>query len=140
MIADQSALQEIKQSWHGVEALKQKVQRALLGSFAQGASFAIFVADSAHNLPFVHAYAVLNDALQQLAKEGHFTCKSIFLGKLLSASEKTLAWRNFALIKAGAERRNSVAHRGEVLPRAECWQYIDAIKDELQAWRIIDTS
>ena len=140
MISDQAALEEINRSWQGVEALKDKVQRALLGSFAQEASIVIFVADSAHNLPFIHAYSVLNDTLKQLAKEGHFPCKSIFLGALLDASEIALPWKNFALIKKGADRRNDVAHHGNVLPRTECWKYIDAIRDELRKWRVVGAS
>ena len=138
MISDRAALEEIRQSWNGVEALRGKLQRALLGSFAQGASFVIFIADSAHNLPFVHAYAVLNDVLAQLAKEGQFHCNSIFLGKLLAASQEKLAWKAFPLIKEGAERRNDVAHRGEVLPRGDCWKYIDSIRDQLRVWEILE--
>jgi hypothetical protein len=140
MIADQAALDEIRQSWRGVEALRDKLQRALLGSFAQGASFVVFVADAAHNLPLVHAYAVLNDVLEQLSKEGHFRCNSIFLGALLAESKEKLPWKDFPLINEGMLRRNGVAHRGEVLPRADCWKYTDVIRDQLVVWRILDAS
>jgi hypothetical protein len=98
------------------------------------------VSDAAHNLPFLHAYSVLNDTLQQLASEGKFTCKSIFLGKLLAESEKVLPWNDFALIKSGVDRRNDLAHRGDVLPRGDCWKYIDAIKTELMLWGILIAS
>lgn len=137
MIKDAIALQELRDSWRGVEALRDKLQRALLGSFAQGASFAIFAADAAHNLPFVHACAALNDTLAQLQSEGHFRCRSIFLGALVSSSKVALPWKNFALIEEAVTRRNDVAHRGEVLPRKDCWRYIDAIKIELTAWSIV---
>jgi hypothetical protein len=137
MIKDLAVLQEVQNSWRGVEALRDKLQRALLGSFAQGASFAIFAADAAHNLPFVHACAVLNDVLEQLKEEKHFQCKSFFLGKLLAASEAKLPWTNFDTIREAATRRNAVAHRGEVLPRKDCWRYIDAIKSELVTWNIV---
>ena len=119
MISDPVALAEIRESWKGVEALRGRLQRGILGSFAQGGSFVIFVADAAHNLPFVHACAVLNDVLAQLAKEGRFTCKSIFLGALVAASKAKLPWKDFALIKEGVDRRNGVAHRGEILPRGD---------------------
>ncbi|MEX2214123.1 MAG: hypothetical protein WD768_08350 [Phycisphaeraceae bacterium] len=140
MIADTSALTEIRESWRGVEGLRDKLQRALLGSFAQGASFAIFAADAAHNLPFVHACAVLNDVLEQLKQEGHFQSKSIFLGALLSASRGKLAWKNLPLIDEAVARRNDVAHRAEVLPRADCWRFIDAIREELVSWSILQAS
>lgn len=137
MITDRAALEEIRRSWTGAESLRGRVQRALLGSFAQGATFAIFVADAAHNLPFVHGYAVLNNVLLQLAREGRFECNSIFLGKLLAESEKRLPWVNFPLVKEGADRRNDVAHHGEVIPRADCWRYMDAIKEQLVAWQVL---
>ncbi|MBN1569812.1 MAG: hypothetical protein JXA73_18345 [Acidobacteria bacterium] len=139
MIRDKATLEEIRQSWIGVETLKNKVQRALLGPFAQGASFIIFIADSAHNLPLLHSYAVFNDVLQQLAKEGKFKCKSIFLGALLAASEKALSWKDFTLIKEGADRRNNMAHHGDVLPRGDCWKYIEGIREQLVAWAILDS-
>ena len=137
MITDTAALTEIRESWRGVEGLRHKLQTALLGSFSQGATFAIFAADAAHNLPFVHACAVLNDVLEQLKQEGHFHSKSIFLGALLSASKAKLPWNDFPMIEEAVARRNDVAHRAEVLPRADCWRFIDAIRDELVSWSIL---
>ncbi len=140
MISDHSALTEIRESWQGVEALRGRIQRALLGSFAEGGSFAIFAADAAHNLPFMHAYSVLNDVLKQLEKESHFTCESIFLGSLLHASKDILPWEEFRFIKEGVDRRNHVAHKGEVLPRAECWKHIDTVHEQLLKWNVLDAS
>ncbi len=140
MITDAAALEEIRQLWTGAELLRGKVQSAVLGSFAQGSSFVFFAADAAHNLPFMHGYAVLNAVLLQLAREGRFKCQSIFLGKLLSESETHLPWDDFRFIKEGAEKRNDVAHRGEVLPRGDCWRYMDAIKRQLVAWKIVPPS
>jgi hypothetical protein len=82
----------------------------------------------------------MNEALDQLSKEGHFRCKSIFLGKLLLASKGKLNWLDFQLIYDGAERRNDLAHRGEVVPRGECWKYIEAIQTQLAAWKVIDVT
>ena len=105
-----------------------------------GGNFPFVLSNAAHNLPFVHAFAVLNDALKQLALEGHFNCKSIFLGALLEKSEKALPWRDFALVSVGVDHRNDVAHRGQLLDRGECWKYIDTVKAELIAWGIIDAN
>jgi hypothetical protein len=102
-----------------------------------GGVFPFALLNAAHNLPFIHAYAVLNDVLERLAYEGHFTCKSIFLGELLKRSEQALRWHDFALISAGATRRNDVAHRGQLLDRGDCWKYVDAVKVELSAWGVI---
>ncbi len=141
MIADLTALQEIRSAWNGVEALRGRIQRALFASLGDvGGVYPFSVADAAHNLPFLHAYSVLGDTLQQIASEGKFACRSIFLGKLLHASEKVLPWQDFALIKSGAERRNDLAHRGDLLSRGDCWKYVDAIKTELTFWSVLTGS
>ncbi len=88
MISDPIALRELRDSWVGVRQLRDKVQACLLGSFAQGASFAIHIADITHNLPFIQAFSVLNDVLLQLRDEGHFECSSIFLGALIESIKK----------------------------------------------------
>ena len=140
MIVDTAALTEIRESWRGVEGLRDKLQRALLGSFAQGASSAIFAADAAHNLPFVHACTVLNDVLGQLKQEGLFQSKSIFLGALVSVSKDKLPWKNLPLIEEAVTRRNGIAHRAEILPRGDCWRFIDAIRDELISWGVLQAN
>ena len=140
MIADTAVLSEIQESWTGVEILHQRLNAAILGAFSEGSSFGLFAAYAAHNLPFVHACAVLNDALKQLEQEGHFHCKSIFLGALLSASNDKLPWKNFRTIEEVVSRRNDIAHRAEVIPRVDCWRFIDAIREELISLKILQTS
>ncbi len=140
MISDKSVLGEVRASWGGVEALRDKLQGALLGSLVQGPTFAIFMADAAHNLPFIFACSALNDTLEQLSKEGYFKCGGFFLRPLLKASEHKLVWKDFALIKEAAKRRKAVAHKGKILPRADCWKYIDAVREQLLAWKVLDAS
>ena len=140
MILDREVLEELRKSWNGVRIFRERIQAATLGSFAQGGSFVIFIADAAHNLPFFHACSVLNNVLLQLEDEGYFKCNSIFLGALLERSENALPWKDFNLIKEGVDKRNNVAHKGEVIPRRECWKYIDAIESELVSWKIVEDS
>ena len=84
MISDKTAAEEVEKNWAGVEALRGKLKRSAFASTGVvGGVFPFALADAAHNLPFIHAYSVLNDVLEQLASEGHFTCKSHFLGALL---------------------------------------------------------
>ena len=138
MIRDENALVEIRSSWAGVEALRSRLQVSAVASVGViGGVFPFALSNAAHNLPFIHAYAVLNDVLEQLASEGHFSCKSIFLGELLKKSQHILQWQDFALIAEGADRCNDVAHRGELLPRGDCWKYIDAVRAELNAWAVV---
>jgi hypothetical protein len=80
---------------------------------------------------------VLNEVLIALEKEGHFKCKSIFIGNLLEASKKVLPWKDFSTIKTGVGRRNDVAHRADLLERGECWKYVEAIKLELSSWGVV---
>lgn len=65
-----------------------------------GGVFPFALANAAHNLPFIHAFSVLNDVLEQLASEGHFNCGSHFLGELVKKSEDALPWQDFRLITA----------------------------------------
>jgi hypothetical protein len=79
MIADLTALHEIRSTWNGVEVLTQQIQVGLFASVGIiGGVYPFSVADAAHNLPFLHAYSVLNDTLQQLASEGKFACKRTY--------------------------------------------------------------
>ena len=140
MIQDADELAEIQRNWAGVEALREQLQVSAFASAAIGIGgrFPFGLANAAQNLPFMHAYAVLNDTLEQLAREMNFEYKGRSLGRLLEHSESTLPWQNFTLIDEGKEHRNGVAHHGKLLERSECWRYINAIKDELCAWGIID--
>jgi hypothetical protein len=138
MIRDATVSAEIRKNWAGVEALRTTLQASAFASMGViGGIFPFALLDAAHNLPFMHAFAVLNDVLEQLALEGHFNCKSRFLGALVQNSEKALLWRDFALVSVGVDRRNDVAHRGQLLDREECWKYVDAIKSELSGWGIL---
>jgi len=138
MIKDTDTLAEVRKDWNGVEALRAKLQRSAFASAGiLGGSFPFTLSNAAHNLPFFHAFAVLNDVLEALKKEGHFKCKSSFLGALVDASETALPWNDFSTIKKGVGRRNDVAHRADLLERGECWKYVDAIKLELSAWGVV---
>lgn len=137
MIHDTTVLKEICESWGGVIILREKYKAAIGGSISTGGLFAIFAADAVQNLPFIHACSVLNEALLQIAKEGGFKCKSIFLGKLVDDSKSVLPWINYSLVREIVEKRNDIAHRGKVIPRADCWKYIEAIETEFRAWTII---
>jgi len=138
VIKDSNTLFEIQKDWSGVEKLRSKLQVSAFASMGViGGIFPFALSNAAHNLPFIHAYSILNEVLITLEKEGHFKCNSIFIGKLLGASEKALSWNNFSTIETGVGRRNDVAHRADLLERKECWEYVDAIKLELSSWGIV---
>ncbi len=69
MIKDTAKLNEIQACLNGVEILRGKIQRSLFASVGiLGGIFPFAAADAAHNLPFMHAITVLNEALRALAK------------------------------------------------------------------------
>jgi hypothetical protein len=140
MISDQVILSEIRNNWTGVESLRTRLQVSAFASKGLGGSgvFPFVLLNAAHNLPFLHAYSVLNEVLIQLVKENRFSCKSIFLGALLEKSKNALPWINFSLVKTGADRRNDLAHRGQLLERSDCWSLIDHIKLELLNWKVLE--
>jgi len=137
MISDPVAHSELRTAWEGVKILRDRIQRSALAGFATAGLPQPFLADVSYNPPFIHAFAVLNDVLLQLRDEGHFGCKTIFLGGLVDASASVLPWLDLGLIKQGIDKRNDVAHRGVMLPRKECWKYIDTIYAQLVAWRVL---
>ena len=137
MIKDNNALQEIRQQWDGVVALRQKIHRNLFASVGFGGGFSHFTADCAHNLPFLHACSVLNDALEQMRDEKVFLCKSRTLGNLVKAAKQQISWVNYAEVKKLVKGRNGLAHHAALLPRSDCWHYLDVVETELRNWSII---
>ena len=76
MIRDAGVLSEIRRNWDGVELLRDRLKASAFASVAgKGGRFPFILADAAHNLPFIHACAILNDVLEQLRDEGHFKCR-----------------------------------------------------------------
>ena len=136
MINDDTALAEIRKDWGGVEALKGKLYLSSMVSGARG-HFPFALANAAHNLPFLHACCVLDDVLKAIEKEEHFTADRKTLGGRIYGSEQSINWVNFPIIKKILTKRNGLAHKGEILERGECWEYIDALKIELLAWNIL---
>jgi hypothetical protein len=137
MIEDAVALREIQIQWTGVLALREKIQRHLFSSSGIGGGYPAFAADCAHNLPFLHACSVFNEALLQARNEGLFVCQSFFLGGLVKAAEHHLKWVNYEAVVEMVDKRNQLAHHGALLPRRDCWRYLSAIESELRGWSIL---
>ncbi len=137
MIKNAAILGEIQMQWAGVLALRDKIQRHLFAGAAVGGTYSHFAADCAHNLPFLHACSVLNEALLQMRNENVFECKSYFLGALVKAAEHQLTWVDFQAVVKMVDERNQLAHEGTLLPRGDCWRYLSVVESELRGWSII---
>src|SRR5262249_55943252 len=113
---------------------------------ANGGSFIIETQlDEHYNLPLVLAYAVLEDALRALWRQGAF---KVFdrsgnphpdpkLWAMMSASTTSLRWQGYKFVNKGRVARNDVAHQAKLKTKEDCLGYIDAIETELKAWSVI---
>lgn len=137
MIKNAAALTEIRHQWGGVGRLRVRVQRASVGSAGAENGWVPTLADIAHNLPFLHACSVLYEVLEQLRDEGIFQCKARTLGALVKASNGALEWVDLPGVEQMVRDRNALAHRGTLLSRAKCWEYLDLVERQFLAWGIL---
>jgi hypothetical protein len=138
MIADTAVLSEIRLTWQGAKKLRARLKANVIANpGAIGSQPSVTLADVAHNLPLIQAFAVLNDVLEQLRDEGRFKCKGRLLGQLMAASTSALPWRDYDLVALGVAKRNDVAHKAKVLKRADCLRFMNAVEAELAAWRVL---
>ena len=59
------------------------------------------------------------------------------LGGLVNDSKSALPWFDYRLIEEIVDKRNGIAHRGETVPKPDCFRYIDAIQKELSTFGIL---
>ena len=93
-----------------------------------------------YNLPFVLAYAVLDQVLAELINQGTFQCagkEPLPLGTKMEASKNAVPWQDYDKIKNGKKDRNDLAHEAKLLNKDKCFEYIDAIETELKAWGVL---
>ena len=90
-----------------------------------------------HNLPLVLAYAVLDQVLNELRDQGTFTSQTQKMGDKMNASRKALPWQDYKSVDDGREARNNLAHEAQLVSKADCLRFIDAIEAELKAWSIL---
>src|SRR5262245_31151337 len=121
MIQDSAQLAEARENWAGIVLMRKELDASAFA--APGAipglfPFALYKA--AHNLPLVQAYAVLNDVLEQVAKEKNWKYQGRLLGRLLDEAKSVLAWVNAGLVETGKLARDDVAHHYQLAEAADC--------------------
>src|SRR5882672_6087283 len=87
------------------------------------------------NLGVVLAFSVLDQVLSEFIQQGLFSCKSTKFGARMDSSKSALQWQDYKLIDSGREKRNRLAHDGVLIDDAECLVFIEAIENELAAWK-----
>lgn len=93
-----------------------------------------------YNLPFVLAYAVLDQVLDELIDQGAFKKprgRRPMLGAKMTASAADLQWTDYDLVAKGKDARNDPAHEAKLLAKADCFRFVDAVESELKAWGVI---
>jgi hypothetical protein len=136
MIADAAVLADIRQQWAAVKTLCQHSHR-------QYAAGTMFINETPpadyYNLPFVLAFAVLDQVLKELKDQGLFSVSGQRppLGTKMTASKPCLPWQDYDLVERGKDSRNELAHKAKLLTKAECLRHIAVIEKELMAWGVV---
>ena len=138
MIHDANVLQKVRDEWKTVRATWDMVAANIVFSFAGGGYVSHDFRCVAYSLTLLFGFTVLEHVLQQLRDEGRFSCNSFFVGKLMSASQNSLPWIDYALVDEARRRRNDIAHRQQWIEIDDCKRYLDAIESELRGWNILN--
>ena len=137
MITDPHALASIRGQWYVVERFCEQSHRQSMlpsGDFINETP-----PESFYNLPLILAFAVFDQVLENLIDQGdvpHPSGRRI-LGARKESARSPIAWQNYALVESGKDERNKIAHEGKLLSRETCLLFINAIRTELSAWRIL---
>lgn len=136
MIQDPAARADIAREWGAVKKLCSSDR----GYMIPGAGFInTSPPESFYNLPFLLAYATLDQVLSQMIEEGTIQCekKRPMLGDKMAASIPVLPWYRYEFVETGRIARNALAHEAILLSKSDCLTYIDAIERELAAWGLL---
>lgn len=140
MISDSKILAEVVADWTAVRKLCNSGHP---GHVLSGGGAPVFFTETPpegfYNLPFLLAYAVLDQVLSELIDQGTIQCnkKRPLLGDKMAASINVLPWQDYAQVESGKAARNALAHEGVLLRNAACFGFINAVESELKAWAIL---
>ena len=134
MIHDTATRQDVARQWSVICKLCQESRRQY--QIAGGIINETRPEDS-YNLPFVLAYALLDQVLSEMCDQGLFLCSSWQLGAKMAASKAALAWLSYGDVEAGKTARNELAHEGKLVSKNDCLRYVRAVGLELHHWKII---
>lgn len=134
----QNDRRDVNERWRAVVNLWLTSRSAIRDAATQPGAInsVIFIRNVPYNLAFILACGALESALAALWRQGRFTCKTTrpMLKTLMGDSRQALPWLEYDLVDKGRERRNELAHQGEVLQKEECEKYVRAIESELLKW------
>lgn len=134
MLKDCARQVEFQKEWNYVREFQCNLQAHL--NAANGATHKL--REVTHNILLLFAFSVFENVLLQLKHEGTFTSKDNKLGSLMHGSKNNLTWVNFKLVDEAREKRNGITHDKNIISRKDCWEYIDAIENELFGWGVTE--
>ncbi|HSQ57750.1 MAG TPA: hypothetical protein VLM40_18655 [Gemmata sp.] len=136
MLTSPAAVADLKGEWAGVIRMVDHCKRMVISAFVFGAP-GTGIRNFVFNLPVLLAFDVLRQALIAARDQGSFSCKSGNLGPLLSSAKSSLTWTDWQALKEGVDRRNKIAHDGEIFDQKQCLTDVANIETQLTAWSII---
>lgn len=135
MIEDLQFRSDVTVKWNAIRSLCHDSHRQYA---AGGAIINETRPAEAFNLPFLLAYALLDELLDQYGSENGIAFRRrAHLGEKMASLQTVLTWSEYAQIDEGMHRRNDLAHRAELLPKAECLRFIKAIDRQLSSWGMV---
>lgn len=118
MIKNQDRKEEIVETWGSLRKLQNKLVCCWM--LPGGATINERAPDETYNLPFVLAYAVLDNVLSELREQGDIKSKSWMIGAKMEASRDIFPWLNYELVYKGKDGRNNLAHDDKLMEKNEC--------------------
>jgi hypothetical protein len=140
MITNPEVLKGIRDSWETVRILEARINTTLNADLFSLVPRMTNFQEIPDSLLLLFAVSVLETTLKQLRDQKVFSYTGWQLGGLMAASKEknALPWRNFEEILKIKDRRNQVAHDRKFLRHGQCAQDLDAIENELLAWRVLE--
>lgn len=136
-ILSKDSREYIEQEWRGVEVMFKRMRNLTVVTFASGAITGPAVGKVVYNLPLLLATDVLCQTLKFARDESLFSSNKNSLGKLVQDSENILQWIDWTSIWEAVDRRNKIAHDGELFDSKLCISSISSIRDQLKSWGLI---
>jgi hypothetical protein len=134
MIRNPEVLTDLSEKLAAIAKLSQRVNSGL--NIVHGTPVLATVPEHYYNIAFILAYEALEDALLCLRREGAFACASDGLYRLMQRSQPSVAWLDFATVDDGRDRRNKLAHEGQLVANPECLRFIATVDAQLRAWGV----
>jgi hypothetical protein len=126
---------KVRIEWQGADKMRTRMVRHVLGGFMGLRQLGL--PDAIYNLPLLLAVEVLKKTLQRAKAQYGFESDSWSFADLMAGSRAVLTYENYSALWAAMQRRNAIAHNGELFPAQVCLEDIANIEKQLYAWQLV---